>query len=268
MAHISVTAPSKKKSVLKRMWESRVIYLFLLPALASVIIFSYVPMGGIIMSFQDYDIIKGIGGSEWVGFEHFIDFLSDPSFYSALKNTLAISLLNILIGFPLPVMFAIMIFSIRDGVFKRVTQTISYLPHFVSWVVIGGIVYKVLDPHTGIINVLRRAMGEESISFMREPNYFWGILTFTMIWKELGWNSIIYLAALSSVPAEQYESAVVDGANGFQKMIYVTIPGIMPTIGLMLIFTIGSLLNVSFDAVYNMRNPLLSSTANTLDFYV
>lgn len=243
-------------------------YLFMLPAFVSVIIFAYVPMVGVVMSFQDYDIIKGISGSDWVGIKHFIKFLGDPSFYDSLRNTLVISLLHIFIGFPLPIAFAIMMFSIRDGAFKRVSQTISYLPHFVSWVVIGGIVYKILDPYTGIFNIIRRSMDLEQVNFMREPSYFWAILTITMIWKELGWNSIIYLAALSAVPSEQYESAAVDGANGFQRLVYVTLPGIAPTIGLMLIFTIGSLLNVSFDAVYNLRNPLLSATANTIDYYV
>ena len=257
-----------RKRLKKRLWEARVMYMFLLPAVACVIIFAYIPMGGIIMGFQDYNIIKGITGSDWVGLKHFIDFLTDASFYTALKNTLGISIISILFGFPLPIAFAIMLFSVRDGVFKRVSQTISYLPHFVSWVVVAGIVYKILDPYTGIVNVLLRGMGNNSVSFMREPKYFWTILVGSSIWKELGWNSIIYLAALSAVPAEQYESAVVDGANGFQKMIYITLPGIAPTIGLMLIFTIGSLFTVSFDAVYNLRNALLSSKANTIDYYV
>jgi putative aldouronate transport system permease protein len=258
----------KQKPIWKRIREAKVMYLFILPAIISVIIFAYVPMGGVVMSFQNYDIIKGISGSEWVGLNHFVKFLSDHSFYSALRNTLVISLLHILIGFPLPIAFAIMVFSMRDGAFKRVSQTISYLPHFVSWVVVGGMVYKLLDPYTGIFNIIRRSMDLEQISFMREPRYFWAIMIITMIWKELGWNSIIYLAALSAVPSEQYESAIVDGANGSQRLFYITIPGIAPTIGLMLIFTIGSLLNVSFDAVYNLRNPLLSLTANTIDFYV
>ena len=262
------TAFPNEKTLGKRMWEARVMYAFLIPAVVCVIVFAYVPMVGVIMAFQNYHIIKGLWGSPFVGLKHFIKFLSDATFFNTVKNTLSISVLSIIIGFPLPIIFAILVFSIRDGLFKRVTQTISYLPHFVSWVVVASIVYKVLDTNTGIVNVIIRSMGNEAVPFMRDPGFFWGILITSSIWKTLGWNSILYLAALSAVPPEQYESAIVDGASGFQKLIYITLPGIAPTIGLMLIFTIGMLFNVSFDAVYNLRNPLLSATANTIDFYV
>jgi putative aldouronate transport system permease protein len=261
-------AYENRRTLSKAIREYRTMYLFLLPALACVAVFAYVPMTGIIMAFQDYSIIKGISGSDFVGIKHFIKFFTDPAFYAALKNTVGISLLSLLFGFPIPIMFAIMIFSMRDSLFKRITQTISYLPHFVSWVVVASIVYKILDPNTGVVNVISKAMGGEAVNFMRDPAYFWGLLIGSSIWKELGWNSILYLAALSAVPPEQYESAVVDGAGGFQKLIFITLPGIAPTIGLMLIFTIGSLFNVNFDAVYNLRNPLLSATANTIDYYV
>ena len=256
----------------KQIIRYRVMYLFLLPALISVGVFAYAPMAGIIMSFQDYDILKGVWGSKFVGFKHFVDFLTNEDFYTALKNTLGINSLSILFGFPLPIFFAIMIFSLRQSAFKKVTQTISYLPHFVSWVVVAGLIYKMLDSDTGIINNILALFGKEKIAFMREPRYFWGIIISASIWKELGWNSIIYLAALSGISSEQYEAAIVDGANGFQKLIYITIPGLLPVIGLMFIFTIGTLVNangnVSFDAVFNLRNPLLASTANTIDYYV
>jgi putative aldouronate transport system permease protein len=159
----------------------------------------------------------------------------------------------------------------NDGVFKRVTQTITYLPHFVSWVAIAGIVYKLVDEHTGVINILLRALGREAIPFMREPSYFWWITIIVAIWKEVGWETIIYLAALAGIPAEQYEAAVVDGANGFQQLIYITLPSIAPTIGLMFIFTIGHLVTnspISFDAIYNLRNAMVSSHSDTLDYYI
>jgi putative aldouronate transport system permease protein len=268
LAKLKSSAYENHRTLSKAIREYRIMYLFLVPALACVAVFAYVPMTGIIMAFQDYSIIKGISGSDFVGIKHFIKFITDPAFYASLKNTVGISLLSLFLGFPIPIMFAIMIFSMKDSLFKRITQTISYLPHFVSWVVVASIVYKILDPNTGVVNVVIKAMGGEAVSFMRNPSYFWGLLIGSSIWKELGWNSILYLAALSAVPPEQYESAVVDGAGGFQKLIFITLPGIAPTIGLMLIFTIGSLFNVNFDAVYNLRNPLLSATANTIDYYV
>ena len=262
----------KKKTLGRRMWEYRTMYAFLIPAIIVVTIFAYIPMFGLVMAFQKYDLVKGFAGSDFVGLKHFSKFLRDKDFWAALQNTLAINGLHILIGFPLPIALGIAIFSMKNSVFKRVTQTITYLPHFISWVVIAGLVYKMLDQQTGIVNTLIVALGGERIAFMRDPNYFWGIIIVVAIWKEIGWNTIIYLAALSAIPTEQYESAVVDGANGWQKLIYITLPSIAPTIGLMLIMTVGNLVNgnggIGFDAVYNLRNALLSSKANTLDYFI
>ncbi len=262
----------EKKSLRRRIKKYRVMYAFLLPAIVVVLIFSYVPMCGLIMSFQDYDLVKGFSGSKFVGLKFFRKFLRDKDFYLALKNTLAINSLHILIGFPLPIALGIGIFSMKDSVYKRVTQTITYLPHFISWVVVSGLVYKMLDSETGIVNTLIKIFGGESIPFMRDPQYFWGIIIIVAIWKELGWNTIIYLAALSAIPAEQYEAAIVDGANGRQRLWYITLPSIAPTIGLMLIMTVGNLVRgssgIGFDAVYNLRNPLLYTKANTLDYFI
>ena len=258
-------AVMSKAELKKEIYRHRVMYLFLIPAFVAVIVFAYVPMVGVLMSFEDYDIIKGLFGSRWVGLEHFREFLSDRDFWRALRNTLVINGLSILIGFPLPVMLAIAIFSVRDGIFKRVTQTIIYLPHFVSWVVVGGLVYKLLDENTGAINTLIKACGGDAVAFMRSPAYFWAIIIVTCIWKELGWNTIIFLAALSGIDADQYEAAVVDGANSWQRLIYITIPGIMPTVGLMLIMTVGNLINANgsayFDAIYNLRNAMTAATS-------
>lgn len=261
-----------RESLVRKIKKHKITYIFLLPAMLSAIIFNYLPMGGIVMSFMDYNLMGGFEGSKFVGLTHFQKFLTSPTFYSALKNTLGINFLSILIGFPLPIIFAIIVFSLRNGAFKKISQTISYLPHFISWVVIAQLVYKMLDVDTGAVNKLIELFGGEAIAFMRDPQYFWGVIITTSIWKELGWNAIIYLAALAGIDSEQYEASIVDGANGFQKLIYITIPGLMPVIGLMLIFTIGSLVNangnVSFDAVFNLRNALLSSSANTIDYYV
>lgn len=262
----------EKKSLRSRMRDYRVMYAFLLPAIIVVIIFAYIPMCGLVMSFQEYDLVKGFSGSKFVGLKYFRKFLRDKDFYLALKNTLAINGLHILIGFPLPIALGIGIFSMKDSIYKRVTQTITYLPHFISWVVIAGLVYKMLDSETGIVNTIIEALGGEAIPFMREPQYFWGIIIIVAIWKELGWNTIIYLAALSAIPPEQYEAAIVDGANGRQRLWYITLPSIAPTIGLMLIMTVGNLVNgnggIGFDAVYNLRNALLYTKANTLDYFI
>jgi putative aldouronate transport system permease protein len=247
-------------------------YFFLIPAVIIVLTFNYRPLIGIIMAFEKYDLIKGMFNSPFVGLDNFKTFINDKNFWAALRNTLAINGLYILFGFPMPIVLAIMIFSMRDNLFKKVTQTISYMPHFVSWVVIAGIVYKLLDINGGIVNLLIKALGGTPIAFVREPNYFWTLITVVAIWKELGWNTIIYLAALSGIDAEQYEAAMVDGASGFQQLIYITLPGIAPVVGLMLIFTMGSLVSsnsaISFDAIYNLRNAIVASKADTLDYYI
>jgi len=244
----------------------------MVPAIVVSLIFYYRPMVGLIMAFQDYDIVKGMFGTPFVGLDNFRAFLNDKAFWIALRNTLVINGLYIVIGFPLPIALAIMIFEMRDGIFKKVTQTISYLPHFVSWVVIAGVVYKLLDIDSGIVNIMIKNVGGTPIAFMREPDYFWGIMTSVSIWKEIGWSTIIYLAALSAIDAAQYEAAMVDGANGFHKLIYITLPSLAPIIGLMLIFTMGTLVSsnsaISFDAIYNLRNALVASRSDTLDYYI
>lgn len=263
---------NQNRSLRREIHQYRIMYAFLLPAIIVVIIFAYVPMAGLIMSFQKYDLVKGFADSPFVGLKWFEKFLRDKDFYLALKNTLGINGLNIIFGFPLPIALAIAIFSMKNSVFKRVTQTITYLPHFISWVVVAGLVYKILDVDTGIMNTVIVALGGDRTAFMRDPGAFWPIIIITAIWKEIGWNTIIYLAALSAIPSEQYEAAIVDGANGRQRLFYITLPNIAPTIGLMLIMTVGNLVNgnggISFDAVYNLRNALVYTTANTLDYFI
>jgi putative aldouronate transport system permease protein len=255
----------------KEIRRHRMFYLFLLPAAVVCIIFFYRPMVGLIMAFQDYKISKGMFGSPIVGLKYFKEFLQNPFFYLALRNTLVINGLNIAIGFPLSIIFALVLNSFETGPFKKVTQTISYLPHFISWVVVAGLAYKLLDKESGAINLLFAAVGANKAPFMRQPESFWPIITVVSIWKELGWNTIIFLAALSSIDPELYEAAIIDGATTSQKLFYITLPSIAPVIGIMFIFTIGSLFssgNVSFDAIFNMRNALVSDTANTIDYFI
>ncbi len=256
----------------KKIKKYRTMYVFLIPAVALTIIFSYTPMIGVIMAFQNYNPIKGFFGSEFVGVKHFIEFLNDSAFYSALKNTLGINLLMIIIGFPLPIVFALMINEIKDGSFKRITQSISYLPHFISWVVIAGMAYRLLEEDFGSINLLINFLGGEKVAFFREADYFWGILVTLAIWKELGWNAIIYLAALSGIDSQIYEAATVDGAGRFKKLIHITLPGIRPTISLMFILTIGSLATsvggTGLEAIMNLQNAMVSKSSTTIDYYI
>lgn len=257
---------------LKKIFKYKVMYLFLLPAIVLTFIFSYIPMFGVMMAFQDFKIKLGYFGSPFVGFKYFGQFLSNKDFYLALKNTLAINVLDIVIGFPLPIIFSLLLNEIKSNSFKRVTQTITYLPHFISWVVISGLFYRLLDYDSGSINFFINALGFDKVAFFRDPKYFWPILISLSIWKDLGWNSIIYLAAISGIDQEQYEAATVDGAGRLQKILHITLPGIAPTAALLLILTMGSLFastsSSSFDAVYNLRNPMVTSAAHVLDIYV
>ena len=269
---------SGKKTARNRFKKSLSLYALLIPGLFMIILFHYVPMYGLAIGFKKYNIFLGnspfdaIRLSPWVGLANWSKLWIQSKFRQAIINTFVISAMKIVIGFPIPIILALMINEVRGTITKRVLQTVMYLPHFISWVVIAGLVYKMLDSETGIVNTIIEALGGEAIPFMREPQYFWGIIIIVAIWKELGWNTIIYLAALSAIPPEQYEAAIVDGANGRQRLWYITLPSIAPTIGLMLIMTVGNLVNgnggIGFDAVYNLRNALLYTKANTLDYFI
>lgn len=266
------------RALAKKILKHKIMYLFCLPAILLSFIFYYIPMAGTIMAFQDFQILKGLTGSPFAGFKHFAEFLANPEFFQALKNTLCINALVLVIGFPLPAVFALLLNEIRLTAFKRVTQTITYLPHFISWVVVAGMIYRLLDYDSGSITAFLSHLTGFQIPFLREAKYFWPILIFASIWKELGWNSIIYLAALSGIDMEQYEAATVDGAGRFKKIVYITIPGILPVAVLLLILTIGTLIGsgagitgtggAGLDAIYNLQNANVMSAAKTLELYI
>ncbi len=268
----AVHAPGagKRTGRLGMMMKYKSLYLFVLPALITVFLFYYRPMIGIIMAFQDFDIGKGYLGSPYIGLENFKKFLTNPDFYLALKNTLCLSVLSFVFSFPAPIVFALILNELKWARFKKITQTVSYLPHFISWIVAATLIQKlILDQDMGIVNEIIAAAGGERIGFMREPGWFWPIVVIAGIWKETGWNSIIYLAALSSIELELYEAAKVDGAGRMKRLLYITLPGIAPTVGLLLVLNVGSLISAggNFDAVYNLQNPLVSSTAYILELY-
>ncbi|OXM16980.1 ABC transporter permease [Paenibacillus herberti] len=240
------------------------------PGIIFLLIFSYFPMYGILIAFKDYDILQGITSSDWAGLEHFREFFNDPNFMQVLKNTLTINMLALAIAFPAPIIFALLLNEITNNKFRRLVQSISYLPHFVSWVIFGGLIINILSPSNGILNEILLTIGvlKEPLSFMSEPQYFKYILVLGETLKGLGWGAIIYIAAIAGVDAELYEAAKIDGAGRFQKMWHITLPSIMGTIVIMLIFAISSLLNSGFEQILVLQNVLNRETSETIDTYV
>ncbi|MFC5465906.1 ABC transporter permease [Lederbergia graminis] len=240
------------------------------PALLFLAIFAYIPMYGVIIAFKEYDLFLGITDSPWVGLAHFREFFVDPNFTNVLKNTLAINTLLLFFGFPAPIIFALLLNEIMNKRFKAFVQTISYLPHFVSWVIFGGFIMNVLSPTNGVINILLMKMGivEQAINFMGEAQYFWFILVIGEMLKGLGWGAIIYIAAISGVDPQLYEAATMDGAGRFQKMWYITLPSILGTVVIMFIFAVSAILSTGFEQILVLQNPLNLETSETLDTYV
>lgn len=244
------------------------LYLMLLPGVLYIIIFHYVPMFGLVISFEDYKIFKGISGSPWVGLGNFQTLFSSAKFYLVMRNTFLISIYKIVIGFPMPILVAILINEVRNKFFMKSVQTVIYLPHFISWIVASGLVISFLSPTDGFINNIIRFFGGAPIFFMGSSEYFRGILVVSDIWKEVGWGAIIYLAALAGVPMELNEAAIIDGANKIKRIVYVTLPYIVPTIIILLLLRIGGVLNAGFDQVFAMYNSAVYDVGDILDTYV
>lgn len=258
---------SKKPWYDKYVRNYELIVLFL-PTFLCLLIFTYIPIGGIVLAFKDYKVSMGsIWEAPWVGLKHFRKLTTSISFKPVIGNTIKISLLRLLFGFPAPIIFALMLNELT-GIFKKINQTISYLPHFLSWVILYGVFVQFLSPTSGPLNALIRMFGGEPIYFLGSTKWFVPTIIATGIWQAMGWGSVVYLAAISSISTEQYESAVIDGASRFQKMIYITLPSIMPTIVIMLIMQTGSILNAGFDQIFNMYNDAVMSVADIIDTYV
>ena len=225
-------------------------------------------MYGLQMAFQDYSLVLGIKGSPWVGIEHFVNLFNSPDFLQVFYNTLRISFLKILFGFPAPILLALMFNEVRSNGYRKVAQTITYLPHFFSWVLLGGLVHLALSPSAGVVNKLIQMFGGDPIYFLADKNWFVSILVATDIWKEIGWGSIVYLAAITGINPEVYEAAIVDGANRFQRILFITLPGIGSTIAIMLILRMGSVLEAGFDQIFNLYSPAVYSVADIIDSYI
>ena len=251
----------------KQYWKCRYLMLLLIPSVAMLIIFKYVPMYGVTIAFKNFKLRQGILGSPWVGFEVFEKVFSMPVFWTAFKNTAVLGVMNLIVGFPLPIVLALLLNEIQNERYKKILQTLSYLPHFVSWITLSGLFIQLLSPSTGPVASLFRLFGAEPYYFMGEVSTFRWVLVVTGAWKGVGWGSIVYLAALSGVDQEMYEAALIDGANRFQRVWYITFPSILPTVTIMLILRAGSILADNFDQIYNMSNSAMYEVANVLGVY-
>ena len=257
-----------KKKSLKKAGRTVIVYnLMMLPGLILLIFFSIVPMAGIAIAFENYKPGAGIFHSKWVGLYWFRYIFQLPNGVQVIKNTLIIAVMKIIAGLIVPIAFALLLNEIRKSVLRRSIQTIIYLPHFLSWVVLGGIVKEILSLD-GILNRILGSIGLEPVFFMAKPELFRGILVVTDIWKEFGFGTIVYLVAIMAVDISLYESAAMDGAGRWKMLISVTLPSIMPTIVLMATLSLGNILNAGFDQIYNMYNPLLYSTGDIIDTFV
>lgn len=263
-----VKAKGELKALGKRMVKHWHCYLFLLPAIAFFIVFSYIPMYGITLAFKDYRILDGIMGSPWTGFKYFEQLFSSVIFYDVLKNTLVLSFLNLIFLMPAPVIFALMINEVPNGIFKKSVQTISYLPHFISWIILSGIILELLSPSRGAINYIINLFGGEAVHFITEERYFRSILIISGIWQSVGWSSIVYLAAMAGISSEQLEASVIDGASRMQKIRYIVLPEIASVFSVMLILQVGKVLNSNFEQIFNLYNPQVYGVADVIDTYV
>lgn len=252
-----------KKNFLKS-WQ---LYVFLLPALTYFLIFHYIPMYGVQIAFKDFYATEGILGSPWTGFDHFTRFFDSYYFWRLLKNTLIINLYQLLL-FPLPIIFALMLNELRNGPFKKWSQTLTYAPHFISVVVVVGMLVAFLDPITGLVNHVIMALGGESVPFLTDPDWFRHIYVWSGEWQSLGWGTIIYLAALAGVNPELHEAAKVDGATRLQRIMNINIPSILPTIVVLFILNIGKFMSIGFKKVLLMQNSLNSETSDIIQTFV
>lgn len=263
----TLTRSARMKNTLKKMAKKWQLYVLLAPAVIYFLVFKYYPMYGVQIAFKNYRAMDGILGSEWVGFEHFARFFNSYFFWDLIWNTLSIGLYTLLF-FPIPIIVALSFNELKDGKFKKMAQTITYAPHFISMVVLVGMVITFLDPISGVINHFIQFLGFEPIAFMTDPKWFKTVYVLSGVWQSFGWSAIIYLAALSGIDPQLHEAAKVDGATRWQRIWHVNIPGIMPTIIITLILNMGSIFSTSFEKILLMQNPLNLEASNVIATYV
>ncbi|MCI8355487.1 MAG: sugar ABC transporter permease [Lachnospiraceae bacterium] len=251
------------------LWRYRYLYLLALPGMLYFIIFRYIPMYGVVIAFQDFRINKGIWGSEWVGLEQFYKLFGGLSFPAVFKNTVIISLYKLILGFPAPILLALLLNEVKNRKFKKITQTVVYLPHFISWVILAGLIAMFMHPDNGLINEAVKLFNNgKGIDFLVSKKYFRSILVITDIYKGIGWGSIVYIASISSIDSTVYEAAMVDGANRLKQMWYITLPALKSTIVVMFILNMGGILNAGFEQILLLYNPRVYDVADIIDTYV
>ncbi|WP_240407245.1 ABC transporter permease [Gracilibacillus halophilus] len=253
---------------MKLLFRNRYLYLLLLPGLIYFLLFKYLPMWGVLMAFQDYSPFLGFWESKWVGFDHFINFFQNPDFFRLLRNTLILAFYDLIFFFPAPIIVALLLNEIRVQFFKRTIQTLVYVPHFMSWVIIASITYVFLTTSGGAVNAIVEYFTGETINFLSSPDWFRPMIIGQVIWKETGWGTVIFLAALAGVSTEQYEAAIMDGAGRFRRMWHVTLPALRGTIMILLILRLGNFLDQGFQQIYLMTNSLNREVADVFDTYV
>ncbi|GIO53276.1 MULTISPECIES: ABC transporter permease [Paenibacillus] len=257
-----------RTSIAARLRRDKWLYLLMLPGLLYFLIFKYVPMWGVLLAFQNYQPFTGFWKSEWVGFEHFRLFFENPEFFMLLRNTLLLSFYNLVFFFPAPIILALLLNEVRLAFFKRTIQTMIYVPHFISMVIVASLTYVFLTTEGGTVNELLFQYTGNKIQFLSDPSWFRPMIILQTIWKECGWGTIIFLAALAAVDVEQYEAATIDGANRWRQIWHVTLPAIRSTIVILLILRMGSVLDNGFEQIYLMLNPLNRTVGEVFDTYV
>ncbi|MEK8132295.1 ABC transporter permease subunit [Paenibacillus filicis] len=261
-------ATARRTRSYSRFRRNMPLLLMFTPVIVFFIMFRYVPMLGNIIAFKHYNLIQGIWGSPWAGLDYFRMMFSNPQSMAIIRNTLVLSLLKIVIGFPFPILIAVMLNEVRKAWFKRSVQTLLYLPHFFSWVIVGGIAVTMFGSQAGVVNTIITYFGGEPVNFLYQTNSWLAIFFGSGIWKEAGFSAIIYLAAISSIDPSLYEAASIDGASKIKQIGYVTLPGIMPVMTLMLIIAMGNVMEVGFDQVYNLQNAVVSDVSSVISTYI
>ncbi|WP_216626247.1 ABC transporter permease [Paenibacillus plantarum] len=258
----------RKGGLLRDLRRDKYLYVLALPGVLFFLIFKFVPMWGVVISFQNFSPFAGITGSEWVGFEHFQRFFTNPDFMLLFRNTMAINLMNLVLFFPLPIVLSLLLNELRSVLYQRVIQSIVYMPHFLSWVIISGLTFLLFAKGEGLVNKMLEGLGFARMDFLTNPNTFWAMLTVQSIWKECGWGTILFLAAMASIDPGVYEAAKIDGAGRFRQMWHITLPAIRTVIITLLILRLGHMLDVGFEQVFLMYNGAVSQVAEVFDTYV
>ena len=257
--------PARRR--MKRIWSNRYLYLLLAPCVVYFLVFCYAPMGGLVIAFQDFKYSKGILGSPWVGLEQFRYIFGLKDFYRVLGNSITLSVLRLLLCFPVPIALSLMLNEMPFPRYKRVTQTLIYLPYFISWVIIGGIMVTLLSPSWGIVNMVIKSLGGEPVFFLGKAQYFRGIALVTHVWKQAGWDTIIYLAAITAINPDLYEAATIDGASRLKRVWHVTLPGIRSTIVILLLLNVGNIMNNGFEQMRMLQNGSNLQVADVFETY-